>query len=353
MNTAENIKKALSFEDIDKLLIHLGARRSTNNEQYAIYSTICHNHIDEGSQKLYLYKDTLNFMCYTNCGVFDVFELVMKVIGCEFKEAANYIANFFNLSTSIVPTGFGTKSIELEDFSILEKYKKKKIDINLSEVENKHIMDVFQKYYTQDWIREGISKKTHEKYGIRYNLLKDQIVIPHYNQDDVLIGIRVRNLDEEIVKDKKYMPLYYNNKLYNHSLNHNLYGLNKTKEAIKRHKKVIVFEGEKAVLMMDSIYDDNNYSVAVCGSNLSKFNANTLLKLGVGEVILAFDKQYSNLTEKILWEKKLQKIAELFSPFINTSVILDDLDGLLDYKDSPIDRGQEVFEKLLKNRVKN
>ena len=50
--------------------------------------TICHNHLGEGSRKLYYYDNTKLFQCYTDCaGSFDIYELICKVktISGEYK----------------------------------------------------------------------------------------------------------------------------------------------------------------------------------------------------------------------------------------------------------------------------
>ena len=70
----------------------------------------------------------------------------------------------------------------------------------------------------------------------------------------------------------------------------NAYGIDKNKEAIKEYKKCIIFEAEKSVLKMDSIYG-NNPSVAVGGSSVSEYQLNLLKVNGCEKVYLAFDRE--------------------------------------------------------------
>ena len=77
-----------------------------------------------------------------------------------------------------------------------------------------------------------------------------------------------------------------------------------------------------------------------------------LLSLGVEEIIIAFDKQWQkvNDNEFNLWTTKLAKINDKYKNYVKISFVFDKW-NLLDYKDSPIDKGPKVFEQLLKKRI--
>lgn len=118
-------------------------------------------------------------------------------------------------------------------------------------------------------------------------------------------------------------------------------------------KKAIIFESEKSVMMYDSWFgSDNNISVACCGSSVSIHQINLLLNLGVTEIIIGLDKQFENNYNKEFQKylSNICKIANKIINFCNISVIFDNL-NLLDYKDSPIDKGKDVFTKLFNNRI--
>jgi hypothetical protein len=76
-----------------------------------------------------------------------------------------------------------------------------------------------------------------------------------------------------------------------------------------------------------------------------------LLDLGIEEMIIAFDKQFQQLGDKehLGWVKKLKDINKKYSKYIKISYIFDK-ENLLGYKDSPIDRGKEVFLELFNKR---
>lgn len=141
-----------------------------------------------------------------------------------------------------------------------------------------------------------------------------------------MVGIRERTLIKENEIYGKYRPMYLNRQMYNHPLGFNLYNLNNSKDNIKRTKKVIVFEGEKSPLLFASYFgEENDITVAVCGSSLSSYQVKLLLDLGIEEMIIAFDKQFQELGDKehLGWVKKLKDINKKYSSYIKISYMFD------------------------------
>ena len=135
-----------------------------------------------------------------------------------------------------------------------------------------------------------------------------------------------------------------------HSLKNNLYGLYENYDVIKKKQTVFIYESEKSVLLMDSYFGkENNNSVATCGNKISKEQIELLRELGVHEVILCYDKDYRTYEEMLVVQEKYIKIGETLSNYFRTSIIMD-YGILLEYKDSPIDEGKEVFKELYKYR---
>lgn len=203
------------------------------------------------------------------------------------------------------------------------------------------------------WEQEGISQEVIEARGICYNPASQGIVIPHYNENNELIGIRERTLIKENEVNGKYKPAIINRQMYNHPLGFNLYNLNNSQNNIRDIKKAIIFEGEKSCLLYASYFGlDNDISVAVCGSSLGNYQMNLLTSLNVEEVIIAFDKQFQEIgdSEWTRWTKKLNEINKKYGKIVQISFIFDKW-GLLGYKDSPIDKGKEIFLNLFKKRV--
>lgn len=336
----------LRDEDVIQLMKHFGVVDYKDTENAIIFPTICHNsNPSESSLKLYYYKDTHLFFCYTECGGQSIFKLLEHIYDARGQEYDWYkdiylpildCSNFRKLESS-------TSYHQLRD-----NYQKKNREINLPKF-NEGILNVFFKIYPEQWIEEGISKETMDKYNIRFSLSQNKIIIPHYDADNNLVGIRGRALNEwEIENLGKYMPVQVEKKWYTHKLGLNLYGLNKTKENIKKTGNVFIFESEKSVLKFED-FNQLNCSVAVCGSALNKFQINLLIKeCNPRNFIICFDKEEKPGEDKYF--TKLYKICKKYSLYGNFSFIYD-VDNLLDMKDSPVDKGEETFEKLLKRRV--
>lgn len=299
--------------------------------------------------KLYYYPKTKTFHCYTECSsTFTIFDLFVK-----YYELRNIEYNWYTDILDIIESKSDKikSNFEYQYTSIRNNYLVSDKLIELPEYSNK-ILNIFKKYYCCEWLNEGITKEVMEQYNILYSYYQNSIVIPHYDINNRLIGIRKRALNKEDIDKAKYMPIIIEGKIYAHPLALNLYGLNLNLNNINKKKKIILFEGEKSVLKMSSYYNDN-ISVAVCGSNFNKMQLNLILyKANVDEVIIAFDKEYEKLNSQKAndYFEKLYNLCKKYNRYYNFSFIFDK-DNLLDYKDSPIDRGKEIFEKLLNKRV--
>lgn len=355
---SENIKNNLSLEQVKDLLYSLGGNPIIKGEMI-MAQTICHG---GHSHKLYYYNNTKLFRCYTNCGdAFDIFDLILKVkkidgIDWVLPQAVKFIVNFYGLAIQTENSFFSNE--ELDDWKVLNKYehsssqeKEEKI------IEFKYFEDKILKFLPKPkilpWLKEGITQEAMDNCGIRYNPVSQGIVIPHYNIDGRLIGIRERTLIKENESNGKYKPAILNYQMYNHPLGFNLYNLNNSKDNIKQIKKVFIFEGEKSCLLYQSYFGiENDLSVAVCGSSLISYQVQLLLSLGVEEIIIAFDKQFKEIgdNEWKAWTKKLKDLHKKYGMQIQMSFMFDKW-GLLGYKDSPIDCGKEKFLELFERRI--
>ena len=73
---------------------------------------------------------------------------------------------------------------------------------------------------------------------------------------------------------------------------------------------------------------------------------------GANNIILAYDKEFKDFNSKEANEyfNKLKSIGEKYKNYCNFSFIFD-FNNLLKEKESPIDSGRDIFEKLMKERV--
>lgn len=323
-----------------------------STEEYMTFCTeICHEFGD--SYNLICFRSNHLFYCRTHCGkIGSLLDLTIRNKGCSEEQAIDIIYNFFNLKRDGIIIGLGARKE-----STYKKRELSDVEYSLLEVPDKpYIHRIFSKLHITAWDNENISQKTLDKYEIYYDIDENRIIIPHFcwKRRKKVVGIRVRNLNTDVVEKRgKYIPLYYNDVSYKHKLSKNLYGLNFTKKFIQKKKKVVVFEGEKSVQQMDTMYGEHNFSVATCGSNFSLEQKKILIDLGVKEITIAYDKQFKLVgdSDYISWKEKIIKMTKDLIDVVDVYVMWD-TEGLLEYKDSPSDKGKDIFEKLYKNKIR-
>ena len=316
-------------------------------EKYLLMPTVCHNsNVDEASWKLYYYKDNHFFYCYTNClgmSIFKFLEHFYSERGIEYDWYEDIYKVVLDCSNfRLAAPGQPTYK------SIRDLYRRPE-QIQLPTYPE-GILRTFTKFYPPEWLNDGISKQAMDNFNILYSIPQNKIIIPHYNIDNELVGVRGRALNEwEVENIGKYMPVQIEGKWYSHPLSLNLYGLNKTKENIKETGICFIFEAEKSVLQMDS-FDRPNCAAAVCGSQFNKFALKILVQnCHPNEIVVCFDKEEFPGQDTYFY--KLYNLCKKYRNYANFSFIYD-MEGLLDLKDSPTDKGEDIFEKLLQRRVK-
>ena len=345
----QSIIDNLKVSSVIDLMTKLGADRWRDEGTHIIFPTICHN-IDasEASMKLYFYKNTKLFNCYTECGIMSIFKFMKhyyEARGVEY-DWVNDIYNVILDCSNFTPgEGFTTPKYQ----SLRNKFGYVKKEMELPAY-NEGALDTFIKYYPPEWLRDGIAKSTMDKFDIRYSISQNKIIIPHRDVNGRLVGIRGRALNEwEVENIGKYMPVRLEQTWYKHPLSMNLYGLFENKENIKKSGVCYVFESEKSVLQLES-FSGQNYGVAVCGSQFNKYQLNLLLgTCSPTEIVLCFDSE--EIGDETKYFDKLWGICSKYKNYANISFVYDRL-GLLNLKDSPSDKGEAIFKKLLEKRTR-
>ena len=243
------IKEQIKIDNIFDLLVDWGGEPVYQGDDIIVSKTICHNSPkDNPSRKLYYYANSNLFQCWTECGSFDIFELVIKVMRIQFSqefdlnEAVRWIAYRFNISCDI----YNPNEEELEDWKFFNKYNDLLATSIVKQIDfknfNPNIINNFNyNLKLTPGLNEGITQEVLDYNHIGFYPGEDQITIPHYDINNNLIGIRGRTLcKDEAEKFGKYRPLKIQNVLYNHPLGMNLYNLNNAKMNIKKFKRVIV-----------------------------------------------------------------------------------------------------------------
>lgn len=353
--TLQDIIDSITLDDVRVFLESLGVDQIAVYEDkgYLICPTICHNPLDEAeSMKLYWYQNHKIFKCYTECNeAMSIFTLYQKFMhlnyhNVEFAEAVDYVKKCLKHITITEKTSYKPDI----DF---EQYKFDTAIPTLTEYP-KAMLSYFIPYHHPLWLKDGIKPEVMDKFHIGFCLSQNKITIPHLDINGRLVGIRGRSIEEEDIKLGKYRPIQIGSTLYAHPLHFNLYGIYEHQNGIRARRSAILVEGEKSVLLDDGYYGDLSNTVACCGNKINKFHINLLTNiLGANEITIAFDKEYDDWRSDEAREYRLsiENACQDYKGQAKFSYIWD-MDNLLKRKDSPFDRGKEVFEELYQHRIK-
>lgn len=349
----------ITTSDIVQLVSKFGIPETSiryyNNQ--LIMPTGCHNEIiGTAKHKLYYYEDSKKFHCYTCCGSMNPFEFVVQAyrtrgIKYSLSNAAIIIERIIQERLRdgfaiVTPPSNVKKEIEEDWHKSLTEY-------------NPSIMNCFSrnKKYLKVWEKEGISFDAMDKFGIKFDMIRNRMVIPIYDDKGVFVGAKVRNFNQEDIENgRKYMPLIHNNEIYTYDKGKILYGLNFNKKNIKNAKRAIIFESEKSTILYESLYVGNK-AVSIGGSNVSIYQAELLKQYKVETVVLALDNDYSLLPNEngeydkyFGLYKMLKEANKLDAKGFNVEIVYDWEQSFLENKDAPIDKGREIWNKLYRNR---
>lgn len=343
----EQIVKDLKDEEVIRLMYELGADRHEETDNYIIFPTICHNeNATEASMKLYYYKDTHLLYCYTEDGPMSIYKFLenyYKTRNIEYNWGQDILKVVFQCSAA---TELTTKKTIFKQ-SLKDKYRKRQ-SIQLAAY-SPNVLESFVKQYPIEWLEDNISAGAMDKYNIRYSISQNKIIIPHYDINNRLVGIRGRALNESEIAYAKYAPVKIEDIVYKHKLSLNLYGLNHNWENIKELGICYIAESEKAVLQSE-LFGEKNCTVAICGSSLNIYQIKLLMQhCQPKEIVLCLDKEELPGEDKYFY--KLWDMCSKYKLYTNMSFIYD-RENLLNLKDSPFDRGRNIFNKLLEKRVK-
>ena len=347
----EVLYEKLTTQDYHNIMRKLGATYNGSR-----FNTICHN-IDGGKYNLAFNEDDKYFTCFSECGCsYSLLSLVKKrreLIGepCSTYRSMKWICEqvgiAFNFKEEIKEVNNNIYNWQ----NLLRYTKEHKSSEN--KIYSNFILSELEDCIYLPWIDEGITEEIQEKYQIKWYNRTQQVVIPVRNINGDLVGMHSRNTNPDLIADgMKYIPLrMLNGDEYKFQMGLELFGLNYNKVNIEKTKQVILLESPKSVMQFDN-FSMPNICVGMFGMGFSLQKLKLLLNLGVDKFVIALDKQYEVIrnAEYKAWEKKVNKIIDIIRPYANEISVIWDKDKLLDYKDSPTDKGQDVFMQLWKER---
>lgn len=273
------------------------------------------------------------YFCF-GCGASgNVITFTAKYNGVSYNEAANMLADTFGVES--------VHKLKSETASFLKSSRTNKYVLPqiTHSILSPALMDRYTKENVTEWNEEGIPQAVIDKYGVRIDRMSNRIVYPVYDQNGNFINIkgRTRDLDYKDKKIAKYMNYFKIGEM------DYFQGYSVNKSYIEEKNEIIIFEGIKSCMKLDSFGVHNSVS-----SETSRLNPYQI-KILVGlhhDVVIAFDND--------VCQDKIAKNLEMLKRFVNVYVVYDrkKLLGEQTEKCSPVDKGREIWEQLYDNRIK-
>ena len=298
------------------------------------YFIKCPFHKGDDTPSLCIYPDTNKWYCFGchKCG--NIFNWISLFDHIKFPDAVNKVAELTGTEL--------TEHVESTSVAFYQHYnslnEKQCTHMDRPELDWQH--DYIDKYVDElpeEWLKEGLTEEAMREYNIRIDPVSNRIVYPVFDSDGRFIGVKGRTRFEayKMLKLQKYMNF---NKIG--ALDY-FQGWQQALPQIISDKSVIIFEGIKSCIKAWGWGIHN--TVAAETSKLSDGQINLLIKTGLSEVIIAFDSDQDfksiSTDAKIKALKMMTKVS-----------VIRDLQHILAEKDAPVDKGEEVFRKLLAKR---
>lgn len=353
----------MTIDDYYYVMEKLGAKKRLNR-----FSAICHE-LNSSKTNLSFDEESRCFYCFSGCNCsYSLLNLIKKnrtLCGENSKTipSLKWLCEQLNIEFNFKEEANKSNTDRYNWKSTLMKYLGKNKQNGTLPKYDKNVLNMFPKLYHEDWIDYGISEETMEKYNIRYYPYRNQIVMPCYTHDGNLCGIRIRNMNEQLLESgyPKYMPLeLLDGTQYKFQTNMCFYGENFNSEIIKKKKTVMLVEAEKTTLKYDTWFPNENICLSLFGSSIGKEQIKYLIDLGVETIILGIDSDFEtieysdNANEKTkydLFEEKVVKLYQLLKPYFSNIYILYNNLGFENcYKFSPTDYTREQFEQLWESK---
>lgn len=271
-----------------------------------------------------------DFSSFNNTEYQDLFSLIQYIKESTFDEAIDLVCTICKIKYD----RHIKKTIDSGSLNFLKQFKR---TITKEFLENTNEA-IYDESFKERFIRkdckifydDGIFPETQNKFEVSYDILDNRVVFPIRNYEGKIVSFkgRTNDVDFKIKGIPKYIYYYpIDGRFY-------LYGYYENYFDIINSEELIVGEAEKFVQQLDSMGIYN--SVSISKKTISIEQLNKLIKLHK-TIVLAFDKDVT--MEEIFIEcRKFKGLCKVFYIY--------DKDNLLNDKQSPTDRGKDVFMKL-------
>lgn len=296
----------------------------------------CNNNRDSDASLL-VDREHNFFKCFSDGSGGNVLSYFTEELGYTFTEAAKEVVRLSG-------GGYERPKSRPDCLRVMNRYKRltaPQINRSLSKrVYGDYQKDYVQKYqkqFPQEWLDEGISADVMNEFDIRIDRYGERIVYPMWDNDDRFITAKGRTR----LKDFKELGIA---KYISYSAIGSVdffVGMRENRANILRENRIIIFEGVKSVMKAKDYGFD--FAVAAETSHINEFQIKRLLKMKIHEVTIAFDKDKTF--------KQATSGLDLLRRFTNCYVVID-RENLLGEKESPVDKGADVFRRLYENRIR-
>lgn len=241
----------------DSLCVAMGIQGAISGNEFRARCPLHDDHNPSFSVNI----ETGLWMCHSRCGGGDFLQLVEKKLLCSYQEARDWVAT--NGRRTSVDQLSRQLAEELNQF-------KENIIVKIEEGWRSYYMAQTARMMPTWFLMRGFTWDTILRWGIRYDPIRDAIVLP-VRWEGELLGIITRPLIGE--------PKYQNSE-----------GLPKAKiffgEITSNRKEIIICEGVLDALWLWQL---GYNAVSVFGADISQEQVNILQEHRFGEVVLAMD----------------------------------------------------------------
>lgn len=205
------------------------------------------------------------------------------------------------------------------------------------------ILDQYPKCGNLRFLKDHISLETQMKFGLRYSVESQRILIPIRDIFGSLAGVKSRrNYETDDQDDPKYLYTLPCTKTML------LYGAHENYQHLMNADRICIFESEKATLACDSY--GYNSAVSIMGSTLSSEQAKILLGFNAKEYCFMLDEGL-DLSSTYNNAKLLKSCAAMRECKITFFDWRDSLS--VGDKESPTDGGKDNFYYILQNEIRD
>ena len=262
----------------------------------------------------------------------NLLDFIMRYDRVNLRDAVGILKRYANISED---QSHGTMRMEAAKIAKRYRHKPRPSAKSVAKILPPNHMDhyEFRRDKLQAWVDEGIPWEILKSNQVRYDAFDNRIVYPIKDYDGNIISVCGRTCDPDF-KAKGIRKYTYFQSL---GAIDTIYGFSDHRQSILESKEIILFEGAKSCMKAEGW--GIMHTGALLTSHLSVNQFRFLVKLssfpGV-RIVFALDSDIDILEDANI--KRLMDYARI--------EWVRNVDRLLEPKESPVDQGLEVFQKL-------